>query len=326
MAMARDRKTDKPGEPRRLALKFISGKYQGGEFPLNEGQDVVVGRSSELDMVLVEEMVSRKHAVFRFESGVLTVQDLGSTNGTFVNGERIDKAVLREGDRVLVGTSILRVIGFDASQPPPVRKGLMGETQKHIGPHPMNEPPESAEPPRMSGNLEEIPLPDLMQLFSTSKKTGVLVLRTPDRIGRLHLDAGRIRFAEVDTNPALPPEKAVYRLLSFTRGLFSLDPPENRGFPKSLDLSATEVLMEGFRQQDEINALGDKVPAPRTPLVVPKQPPGRLRDLSPEELDWLELALRGRTLEGALDLSVHSDLDTVRALMGLFSKGWLATG
>ena len=40
--MARDRKTDKPGEPRRLALKFISGKYQGGECPLNEGQDVVV--------------------------------------------------------------------------------------------------------------------------------------------------------------------------------------------------------------------------------------------------------------------------------------------
>jgi pSer/pThr/pTyr-binding forkhead associated (FHA) protein len=325
--MVRDRKTDKPGEPaRRLALKFISGKYQGGEFPLNDGQDVVVGRSSELDMVLVEEMVSRKHAVFRLENGVLSVQDLGSTNGTFVNGERIEKAVLREGDRVLVGTSILRVIGVDASLPMPVKKGLMGETQKHIGPHPVNEPPESHEPPRMSGNLEEIPLPDLMQLFSTSKKTGVLVLRSPDRVGRLHLEQGRIRFAEVDTNPALPPDRAVYRLLSFTRGLFSLDPPENRAFDRTLDLGATEVLMEGFRQQDEINALGDKVPQPRAALHLPKQPPGRLRDLSPEELDWLELALRGRTLEGALDLSTHTDLDTVRALLGLVTKGWLASG
>lgn len=324
--MVRDRKTDKPGEPaRRLALKFISGKYQGGEFPLNDGQDVVVGRSSELDMVLVEEMVSRKHAVFHLENGVLTVQDLGSTNGTFVNGERIDKAVLREGDRVLVGTSILRVIGVDASQPMPMKKGLMGETQKHLGPHPVNEPPESHEPPRMSGNLEEIPLPDLMQLFSTSKKTGVLVLRSPDRVGRLHLEQGRIRFAEVDTNPALAPDRAVYRLLSFTKGLFSLDPPENRAFAKTLDLGATEVLMEGFRQQDEINALGG-LPAPRAALHLPKQPPGRLRDLSPEELDWLELALRGRTLEGALDLSTHTDLDTVKALLGLVNKGWLASG
>ena len=177
----------------------------------------------------------------------------------------------------------------------------------------------------MSGNLEEIPLPDLMQLFSTSKKTGVLVLRSPDRVGRLHLEQGRIRFAEVDTNPALAPDRAVYRLLSFTRGLFSLDPPENRAFEKTLDLSATEVLMEGFRQQDEINALGG-VPGPRVPLHLTKQPPGRLRDLSPEELDWLELALRGRTLEGALDLSTRSDLDTVKALLGLEEKGWLASG
>ena len=44
------------------ALRFISGKYQGGEFPLKIDKQVVIGRSSELDMVLVEDMVSRKHA------------------------------------------------------------------------------------------------------------------------------------------------------------------------------------------------------------------------------------------------------------------------
>ena len=66
--------------------------------------------------------------------------------------------------------------------------------------------------------------------------------------------------------------------------------------------------MEGFRQQDEINALGDRVPPPRSAFHLPKQLPGRLRDLSPDELDWLELALRGKTLEGALDLSPHNDV------------------
>ena len=40
------------------ALRFISGKYQGGEFPLPVNREIVVGRSSELDMVLVEDMVS----------------------------------------------------------------------------------------------------------------------------------------------------------------------------------------------------------------------------------------------------------------------------
>ena len=37
-----------------FALRFISGKYQGGEFPIEDGKEIVVGRSSDLDMVLVE--------------------------------------------------------------------------------------------------------------------------------------------------------------------------------------------------------------------------------------------------------------------------------
>ncbi len=43
-------------------LRFISGKYQGGEFPVGADKQILIGRSSDLDMVLVEDMVSRKHA------------------------------------------------------------------------------------------------------------------------------------------------------------------------------------------------------------------------------------------------------------------------
>ena len=42
------------------------------------------------------------------------IEDLGSTNGTFVNGEKIKRARLKEGDRVLIGTSILKLIAGDA--------------------------------------------------------------------------------------------------------------------------------------------------------------------------------------------------------------------
>src|SRR5579859_3328515 len=92
------------------ALKFISGKYQGGEFPLKIDKQVVIGRSSELDMVLVEDMVSRKHAKIMVADGKITIEDLGSTNGTFVNGEKIKQARLKEGDRILIGTSILKLV------------------------------------------------------------------------------------------------------------------------------------------------------------------------------------------------------------------------
>src|SRR6185503_7535784 len=103
------------GAPRsRLALRFISGKYQGGEFPIEENRPIVVGRSSDLDMVLVEEMVSRKHAKIELKDGKIHIEDLGSTNGTFVNGERIVKGWLKEGDRVLIGSNILKVISVAA--------------------------------------------------------------------------------------------------------------------------------------------------------------------------------------------------------------------
>ena len=321
------RRNEKSGEQgRRYALRFVSGKYQGGEFPLSDGEEVVVGRSSDLDMVLVEEMVSRKHAVFRLAGGVLTVEDQGSTNGTFVNGERIDKATLNEGDRVLIGTSILRVVGSDATAPLEGGRPQLGNaTQKAVRPR-TNEPPASMEPPRMTGSLEEIPLPDLMQLFSTSKKSGVLVLRNAESVGRLYLDQGRIRHAEINTSPQLAPSKAVYRLLGFTRGQFALDPPEDRTFAEPLDLGATEVLMEGFRQLDELGTLKERMPSHDAQLSLPKTLPGRLRDLPPEDLDWLEIAFRGRTFGGALDAASGSDLETTRGLLGLMERGWLQAG
>jgi len=96
------------------ALRFISGKYQGGEFPLKMSRQVTIGRSSELDMVLVEDMVSRKHAKITVGPGKVLIEDLGSTNGTFVNGEKIRQARLKEGDRILIGTSILQLVQREA--------------------------------------------------------------------------------------------------------------------------------------------------------------------------------------------------------------------
>ena len=106
----------RPGGGRSYVLRFISGKYQGGEFPIVNDKPIIVGRSSDLDMVLVEDMVSRKHARITMQQDQIWIDDLGSTNGSFVNGEKIKRARLKEGDRVLIGTSILKVIAGEGAR------------------------------------------------------------------------------------------------------------------------------------------------------------------------------------------------------------------
>jgi len=302
----------------RLALRFISGKYQGGEFPLLERQEIVIGRSSDLDMVLVEEMVSRRHARILLEDGVINIEDLGSTNGTFVNGEKIQKGVLKEGDRILIGTSILKVVPATEAAG---REGLEAVAARAAR-YRSGRPPEEA--PRMSGSLEEIPLPDLLQLFGSSRKSGVLVIRNEGRTGRIFLNEGLVRFSVIDGFDELGALKSVYRLLEWRRGFFELDPPDPREFEHPIDLSAQEVLMEGFRQLDELNQLKERLPGgdARVVLASPLNPP--LRDLDPEELDLLQAALNASSLDAFFERSRLTDLDTAKRLEQLLRRGYLA--
>jgi pSer/pThr/pTyr-binding forkhead associated (FHA) protein len=305
-------------EPR-FALRFISGKYQGGEYPLAEGQEIVIGRSSELDMVLVEEMVSRKHARIALTDGTINIEDLGSTNGTFVNGEKVQQGTLREGDRVLIGTNILKVVAApqDAEARANLKAMAVGRVtakQQSTG--------RTEEPPRMSGILEEIPLPDLLQLFGTSRKAGVLVLRSTGREGRIYLNDGRIRFAEFVGVTGVPPLKVLYRMLGWQTGSFALDPPDTREFDAGIDVSAQEVLMEGFRQQDELGQLRGRLGGGgRMVLKLPLAQ--HLRELEDADLDLLEAALSADGLDSFLDTVPGPDLESAQALLSLVQRGYL---
>ena len=71
---------------------------------------VVVGRSPSSDIVIDEPYVSATHARFTIQGPALVLEDLGSTNGTMVNGHGIDQPVtLRDGDEVQVGDTVMRV-------------------------------------------------------------------------------------------------------------------------------------------------------------------------------------------------------------------------
>jgi len=96
-------------------LAFVAGQKAGAELPV--GSQLVVGRDAgAADVVLDEDdQVSRRHAAFSPAGSGLTVQDLGSTNGTFVNGRRLEHATaLSAGDRVELGETAIEVRLSDA--------------------------------------------------------------------------------------------------------------------------------------------------------------------------------------------------------------------
>ena len=89
-------------------LRIESGFYEGLEWPLDRAS-TVVGRGRNADLVLNEPTISRAHALLSYEERQLFVQDLGSTNGTLVNGTREDRALLEDGDEIRMGRLVLRV-------------------------------------------------------------------------------------------------------------------------------------------------------------------------------------------------------------------------
>ena len=334
------------------ALRFIAGRYKGGEFPLRPNREIVVGRGSEFDMVLDEDMVSRRHAKIATYHGQIVLQDLKSTNGTFVNGERVTVARLQVGDKVLVGTSIMELVKLDHGPISHVPRDTASHTvdvpspsQATVGSMPAQSfagTPAAGVPARptidraegMSGRFpdDEITLADLIELFVGSGRTGVLVVSDDhEREGRIFFRKGQIYYATLASplragqqGAEVPPQKSFYRLLTWPSGSFrmdALDPPP--AFENELDGDSRSLLVEGTRQFDELKRYDGHLPGRDQRLVIRLPLLPQLSALSAEALDTLQIVLNHAEVGLVLDYSRASDLETWQDLLYLIQNEYL---
>lgn len=101
------------GRPPHAHVMLVIYHRQGTEtVRLQEGVGVVVGRDPSADLVIPERSLSRRHARFTLERNDVLVEDLGSTNGTFLAGQQVKRGVLKPGEEVMLGeiTASLRVL------------------------------------------------------------------------------------------------------------------------------------------------------------------------------------------------------------------------
>lgn len=303
-----------------FAFRFISGRYTSAEFPLPDSGEMVVGRSNDVDLVLSEEMVSRKHARLNLDSNAITLIDLGSTNGTYVNGEKIKRFELGIDDRVLIGTSILKVVASSSIELPREEHDDLDAVRQRME----DIAEQNVDSITMTGTLSEVPLPDLLQLFSSNRRSGVLQLDHEGQTGRIYLREGEVEFAEIGDAEDISPLKAFYRLVGWANGDFSLEElNEDIVFENPLTQPAEHLIMEATRQVDENRQLLASLPAPDAPLTwsIPMMP--RLAQLSPVELEVLQDLLNFGCLEDTLDASTETDHVIYTTLQKLLKLGYL---
>ena len=346
----------------RYLLVHIAGEHVGRMVPLEPLARVSFGRGHDNDIVFEGKSISRRHGIIENSMEGVFLEDLNSRNGTYVAGKNIDRIELSPGDLFYVGHSTLKLVR--AADPAEsyyhTRLGAPGtyETTRPNTLHSFHTPapqrqafhsvmyrsppaaaaPAQAPPPsgslrstgqppagNITGLLEEVPLPDLLQLFSVSKKSGVLVIRGEDT-GKIYLRQGRAVFATINDNQSLSPHKAFYRIIGWQAGSFSLEQTTHGAFENELDASIEELMMEGLRQLDELQKLGEDAPTPDAHLVDTDPPSSQLDALTPEQRDTYHLALEHGKVIDVLDSSERSDLELTKDIIALIRDGFLLVG
>ena len=88
---------------------ILDGGFAGMEYELDQ-PETLIGRNPTTDVTLLDEGISREHALVLLEeeSGGFQIEDLQSTNGTRVNGKRVRSAPLEHGDEIQIGHTRFR--------------------------------------------------------------------------------------------------------------------------------------------------------------------------------------------------------------------------
>ncbi len=199
---------------------------------------VSIGRSRSCDLRLPGGDASRKHVEITGGPDGFTITDLGSTNGTFVNNQRIQKHTLSPGDRIEIGNSMITFCQVGGGLE---NVGLDRDRERTI----QVERPIGAQV--FEGELTEIPPFALLQILEMGSKSGLLSIEADQANGRLWLAHGAPIHAETKRHSGFD---AALEIVNFTGGRFTFQPHEDIA-EHTIEASVTELLLEASRILDE---------------------------------------------------------------------------
>jgi predicted component of type VI protein secretion system len=235
-------------------LKVVGGKHAGQVIPLNR-RKFLIGREQDCQLRPNSEMVSRHHCVFSIDDFSVRIRDLGSTNGTLVNGERIRReTVLASGDRILIGNLDFELVVRPGVAVPeadskalPTATSLNSDTQTS-SPTVLDVP--GSAPPTAGAQTVTLPLSDIAAVSAT----------TPPAVGATAVPASTVAAA--------PPQPDLASLAAAMQPQFPYPPMmPPMGYPGA--------MYPGYPyQQPMMPGYGQMYPQMMPPMGYPMQPQG----------------------------------------------------
>ena len=201
---------------------------------------VLIGRSNSADIRFPDVDTSRHHAEILCEDGRCVIRDLSSTNGTWVDGKRIEGPTeLRGGARIEIGET---EITFCEVQLETEAGDEDAQTQLAARP---------ASTQVFSGDLAEIPPFAVVQILEMGRKTGVLCLETDGGPGKLWFQKGDPIHAEAKGQLGFD---AALSLVNANNGRFTFQPQLDSP-TATIQATVTQLLLEASRLLDEASLL-----------------------------------------------------------------------
>jgi hypothetical protein len=306
-------------------LLLLATEQQVFAFDLTEVSRVAIGRHESSDVQLSSRTVSNYHAeIVIEEGGRLHLRDLGSTNGTYVNGERVERVALATGDSILVGPHVLSLqiqcVSDDedglirySRGPDTFGPGTRGRVLS------INARAPDALKTLQASDPNDMTFPDLLRQLGLDSRSLRAVIERQGERGFVFARRGKIVDAECG---AVAGEKALYRLFSWRQASYEIEELANdRESARSIHLPTDALISEGMEHSLEIGALIARLPPVAVPLRLREDCPLPLTAHSPAEVDVFQGIIRHQTIEKVLSSSPLPDVRILRLVESLLRKG-----
>ncbi len=303
-------------------LLLLSTEQAVHAYDLSRIERIRIGRHRSNELRLSSRTVSNFHAEIIKEDGFLLLRDLGSTNGTQLNGQPVEQRGLSTGDRILIGNHVVRLELKARSDAAGSRSGLKSLEAWIPGRRGRVLSPYAAGLDKLKtirvGDHDDVCLVDLIEGLALRPGSARAVLEHAGARAAIYFHEGNVFHVEYGSTVG---EKALYRIFRWQEASYvveALTEPDN--LPCTIALPVETLLSDGTAQALELGKLAARLPPLAARLVLNPDCPLPLTSHTPAEIEIFQAIVRHETIEHVLDISPFTDVRILRLVESLLRK------